>query len=285
MATARVPRRIGELPEKVPADGYFGVHLTFDDRLLLTYEAGSERCLDELIDGSWHPRFRAGPSKPSWFFAQLLADETLILVHSRTPGPEAPNAVLVDSGGRELDRRYLGDGIGHCQADGAGNIWVGYFDEGIYGDQDLGHQGLVKFGPAGRPEFQFLRDAGHLPVIDDCYALNVSGGDEAWLCYYSSFVLVQVRANKAELMLTDVPVHGSGAVMLDRKRRSCGFWSSYKKDSRIQIVDLETKSCTRLPLRTEDGDRFPRWAGAARGGRLILRHGRRLYEFDLNIDL
>ncbi len=285
MVPTRIPHRIVELPDAIPADEYFGIDLTFDDRLLLTYEAGKEACLDELIDGSWHPRFRADTSKLSWHFAQLYLDETLLLVNSRTRGPQEPNAIVIEPSGRELDRWYLGDGIEHCQVDATGNTWGGYFDEGVFGDQNLGHQGLIKFDCHARPAFQFQRDAIAVPPIYDCYALNVTGRDEAWLCYYDAFPLVRVRADKPELISKETPVAGSKAVVLDRNQQHCAFWSGYNKDSRVHVLNLETMECTKIPLRAEDGKKFPRWVRAARGSRLILDHGRSLYEFDLNTDL
>ena len=169
--------------------------------------------------------------------------------------------------------------------DAIGNTWVGYFDEAVFGNQNLGHQGLIKFDCHARPAFQFQRDAINVPPIFDCYALNVAGRDEAWLCYYDPFPLVRVQADKPELILSETPVAGSKAIMLDRKRQHCAFWPGYNKDSRVHIVDLETKECLRIPLRTEDGKKFPRWVRATRGSRLILDHGRGLYEFDLNTDL
>ena len=45
-----------------------------------------------------------------------------------------PNAVLYDADGQVVSEHVLGDGIGHALADSAGQVWVGYFDEGIYGN-------------------------------------------------------------------------------------------------------------------------------------------------------
>lgn len=285
MEPARVPRWIAELPKSRSTDDAFFVDLSFDSRLLLTYRTERESCLDELIDGSWYPLFRADPSKHRWCIAQPLANETLLLVYPRTRGPLEPNAILVDSSGREGERWYLGDGIEHCQSDAAGNIWVGYFDEGVYGHQALGQQGLVKFDQGGQPQFQFQRDAGGFPAISDCYALNVTGQEEAWTCYYTDFPLVRIRNNKAELILDQAPAEGSGAMTLDRIGRNCALWSDYEKSSLAHIVDLETRAYRKVPLTTADGQTFPAWACAARGSRLVLALNSALYEFDLNSDL
>ena len=40
----------------------------------------------------------------------------------------------------ELRRQFvLGDGIKHVQTTAAGDIWVGYFDEGVYGNYGWGN--------------------------------------------------------------------------------------------------------------------------------------------------
>ena len=55
----------------------------------------------------------------------------------RTEGPDR-NAVLYDSDGQVVSEHVLGDGIGHVLATSAGQVWVGYFDEGIYGNYGRG---------------------------------------------------------------------------------------------------------------------------------------------------
>ena len=51
----------------------------------------------------------------------------------RRDGPDR-NAVLYDADGQVVSEHVLGDGIGHVLATSTGQVWVGYFDEGIYGN-------------------------------------------------------------------------------------------------------------------------------------------------------
>lgn len=100
-------------------------------------------------------------------------------------------ALIFDgTGSRVLDRLDLGDGSQHLQTTPEGKIWVGYFDEGVYGS-GIGAEGLVCFDGKGQPLFRYAELAKKLglPFIDDCYALNVNN-NTVWTCYYSDFPLV-----------------------------------------------------------------------------------------------
>lgn len=107
------------------------------------------------------------------------------------------NAKVYDSSGALRREFLLGDGIQHVQIDGKGNTWVGYFDEGIYGNFGWGHPngpvgsaGLTCFNNIGEKLWGFQPPAG-FDVISDCYALNVSK-DGVWTYYYTGFPLVRI---------------------------------------------------------------------------------------------
>ena len=97
----------------------------------------------------------------------------------------------------------LGDGIGHVLATSSGQVWIGYFDEGIYGnygwgradtDEPVGAYGIVRFSPELAPVWHYPRytEVGPWDAISDCYALNVDGTC-AWACYYADFPVVCIR--------------------------------------------------------------------------------------------
>ncbi|MCA2186398.1 hypothetical protein LDL05_15120 [Nonomuraea cavernae] len=111
------------------------------------------------------------------------------------------NAAVYDADGQLLRKGVLGDGIADVQTTLSGDIWVSYFDEGVYGNfgwgeadspAPIGSPGLIRFRSdlslAWRYPYQ--REFG---AISDCYALNVTG-DEAWAYYYTDFPIVRVRA-------------------------------------------------------------------------------------------
>ncbi|MBV8650453.1 MAG: hypothetical protein JO255_03235 [Alphaproteobacteria bacterium] len=125
-------------------------------------------------------------------FDRLDAQHWLV-VAARCADGEA-NARLFDEQGSVTRRFCLGDGIKHVQCDGARRIWVGYFDEGVFGNQgwkpntslDAPMLGLNRFDENG------LMTWAHTDhELYDCYAMNVMP-DAVWACYYSNFPILRI---------------------------------------------------------------------------------------------
>ena len=81
----------------------------------------------------------------------------------RSDGPDR-NAVTYDSDGQVVSEHVLGDGIAHVLATSTGQVWVGYFDEGIYGNygwgradsqEPIGAYGIVRFSPGLEPAWRY----------------------------------------------------------------------------------------------------------------------------------
>jgi hypothetical protein len=76
----------------------------------------------------------------------------------RRDGPDR-NGVLYDTDGQVVAERVLGDGIGHVLATSSGQVWIGYFDEGIYGNcygPDHDRLALAELGAdRARPAVQY----------------------------------------------------------------------------------------------------------------------------------
>jgi hypothetical protein len=91
----------------------------------------------------------------------------------------------------------LGDASKDVQTTSDGKIWVSYFDEGVYGG-GIGQHGVVCFDSRTGAIFKYsdFAEQHELPLIDDCYAMNVVGDDEVWLSYYSDFPLVSIKTFK-----------------------------------------------------------------------------------------
>ena len=120
----------------------------------------------------------------------------------RRDGPDR-NAVLYNADGQVVSEHVLGDGIEHVLATSTGQVWAGYFDEGIYGNygwgradsqEPVGAYGIVRFSPGLEPAWHYPQytEVGPWDAIGDCYALNV---DDTciWACYYSDFPVVRIR--------------------------------------------------------------------------------------------
>ena len=63
----------------------------------------------------------------------------------RRDGPDR-NGVLYDADGQVVAEGVLGDGIGHVLATSDGQVWIGYFDEGIYGNYGWGQADTERAG-------------------------------------------------------------------------------------------------------------------------------------------
>lgn len=138
---------------------------------------------------------------------QLLPDGNALLVSTRCKrfgdGTHEFNARIYDTHGVLQTEFLLGDGIQHLQTDKRGNIWVGYFDEGVYGNFGWGGSGIA--GPVGAAGLLCFNTLGeklwkYQPVsgtdfISDVYALNVFG-DEAWAYYYTDFPVIRIGRDR-----------------------------------------------------------------------------------------
>lgn len=110
------------------------------------------------------------------------------------------NATIYGTDATVRRQLLLGDGIGHIQTDLNGNIWVGYFDEGIYGnfgaelaDGPFGSAGLSCFNSHGKKLWDFQPPEG-VDNISDCYALNITPSG-AWCYYYTGFPIVHIDSD------------------------------------------------------------------------------------------
>ena len=104
--------------------------------------------------------------------------------------------------GALLARFMLGDGIEHIAIDSADRIWVGWFDEGMFGQEwsvpglewPPCSNGVACFAPDGSvvdvPAWP--KEAG---IIADCYALTPTGSG-VWTSPYTDFPLVRFVPGK-----------------------------------------------------------------------------------------
>jgi hypothetical protein len=156
---------------------------------------------------------------------QPLPDGRVLVVGARcrwTPDGVDPNAFVLDRSGQVVASAVFGDGIEHVATTPRGQIWVGYFDEGILGNlgwggpgpEPIGARGLVRFDESLEVAWEFPDDTP-FDTIFDCYALNVADED-VWVCYYMDFPVVRITDGKVTGWPTEV--HGPHAVVTDGYR-------------------------------------------------------------------
>jgi hypothetical protein len=175
---------------------------------------------------------------------QPLPQGRIVVVGARAkwrPEGADRNAIVYDADGNVLAEETLGDGIEHVFTTRAGHIWVGYFDEGVYGNYGwggsgptpLGACGLARFSPDLQPDWQFPYD-NPWDAISDCYALNIDG-DTAWTCYYIDFPIVRVHEGVLTGWRNDI----DGAKTLAVGDSRVALYGGYGADhNRLVVGDL-----------------------------------------------
>ncbi|MET9607280.1 hypothetical protein ABZZ17_19720 [Streptomyces sp. NPDC006512] len=108
--------------------------------------------------------------------------------------PGERNGQVFDRSGRPVRRFALGHRLLHLQADRRGNFWTGYADEGIYSDDPVSAQALVRWDSRGNT-LEDLRPAELYRMVAGINALNVTDS-VAWAAYWPGSPLAQKRAGE-----------------------------------------------------------------------------------------
>jgi hypothetical protein len=163
----------------------------------------------------------------------------------------------------------LGDASEDLQTTASGQIWVSYFDEGVYG-AGIGAAGLICFDSTGTPVFKYsdLAQTGKVPFIDDCYALNVISEDEVWLCYYADFPLVCLRG--FELQYPTKKLGPTRSLAITNGMAICSTAYAPGQLLRQSLTDADDDTAL-SPVDERGNIIVPPFSATARGSRLCLR--------------
>lgn len=204
--------------------------------------------------------------------------------------PLGHNAVVYTALGARRSSFAIGDAVEHVQTAADGSIWVGYFDEGVFGGGDLSPHGVVCFAPDGTPVFRYsaLAREHSLPGVDDCYAMNVAPEGDVWLFYYTDFPLVRLHDRwpaRVWRVSGDAPIIGSHAFAVAGDRAL--FVGGYRRHERLFLVALDSPSGPTVEevgvvdARGDPLQREPPWRAFARGSVLYLHTVSDLVAIDL----
>lgn len=191
---------------------------SYDARLLLSTENGETNQLELHGLSATFP------------LVDRFADGSVVVVGPRSSyRPETKgeaNASIYNGRGEKIAEFAMGDGIADVQVDPADRIWVGYFDEGVFGNfgwgehgeesAPMGSRGLLCFDRNGAKLWEFESPEGIGP-IDDCYALNVSKL-AAWVYYYSDFPFARIDLTSLEVSAWTTAGPGGGSFATDGER-------------------------------------------------------------------
>lgn len=186
--------------------------------------------------------------------------------------------------GRQEAVLDLGDASNDVQTTPDGKIWVSYFDEGVYGRGIGNQQGLVCFDSAGHPIFKYFDFAmdNKLPLIDDCYAMNVVSEHEVWLSYYSEFPLVAIKDFQVQRVWEGFGCVGGPFGVFEN---SIVFPKCYARPKSELVRRTLTEPVQSESLEVNDSQGEPirgRFKSAARGSKFFLWTESDLYELCQN---
>ncbi len=214
---------------------------------------------------------------------QPIGFENWLLVRRRLKDPADRNAYLYSASGQFLRSFHAGDGIEYVQATEDGQIWVAFFDEGIFRwpPTEPGPHGLVCFDEYGELTFKYsdIAERHGLPFVDDCYALNVCSNEELWLYYASEFPLVRLLNRRFDQAWSDLRITGSRGFAV--KDDYALFAGGHDNRDRLFLVSLVTVKKVDLKPVDRHGSPIKFDEAFGRSGRLYLRSGSILFAVDL----
>ncbi len=210
----------------------------------------------------------------------------------RRDGPDR-NGVLYDAGGQVVAERVLGDGIGHVLATRDGQVWIGYFDEGIYGnygwgqaatEEPVGASGIVRFSPGLAPVWHYPKytEVGPWDAVSDCYALNVD--DQcAWACYDSDFPIVCICDGTVTGWHNDIKGASALAVAGSRVALFGGYGPDHDRLALTELRPDRAQPASEYRMVLPDGEPLPADIQViGRGSRLHFLTGTSWYQLDMD---
>ena len=137
----------------------------------------------------------------------VLLDGTIVVAGARCSwlgSSTVPNAALFSRDGALIRRGLLGDGVASITGAGESSFWVGYFDEGIFGNSGwqppgpgaVGAPGLVRLDRSFEVVWSYPGDS--VEAIDDVPHLNLVG-DVVWLTYDSGYPVARIAAGRVSV--------------------------------------------------------------------------------------
>jgi len=233
-----------------------------------------------------HPSEKIGISFP---LVQQFRDGRWLVIEARTD-PVTPNAFVFDADFRLLRAFYLGDGIQAVLVGQNNRIWVGYFDEGIFGafnpqppkghmSYRYGPSGLLRCDDNGKIEFSYNTQHPSKP-IGDIGALTLDETGTAWFCPDTDF-LASVSGDHVDYALPKAPVAMAEAISVSRDY--IAFFGGYQKSSMVAVMHRASQRLRLVQLHRPDGDTLSPIRIATRGTRAIAVADNRLFRLDQQV--
>ncbi len=207
----------------------------WDDDMRLSIFDGVAETDEAIMPSSTHP------------FVDQMADGRWLVVGSRAQEGEK-NARIYSVNGQMEHEMILGDGIENLLCSPDSTIWVGYFDEGVFGGPNadgswpVSSGGIVQFDASGTPLWSFNDQVRENHSIADSYAMTLSG-TELWACFYTDFPITRISGGQPVFWSNSVYGAKAIAVKDDIVMLGGGYGDCA---NRITVVKLDGKSSREL---------------------------------------
>ena len=231
-------------------------------------------------------RIHVRGERPSFSYVDAVGDGILLVAARcswQRKGAEK-NAVVLSQDGTVQRRFTLGDGIQDLRVSPSNEIWVSYFDEGIFGNrgwnnpgpEPIGSAGLVCFGPSGERRVDYDAAAAGTDTICDAYAMNVDRDGEIWICFYTEFPIVRLHEGR----YTRWSYGTAGASVIAAWETRALLIGDYGAPERARVVELRHDGTTRvieeLTVVTPEGAPIGSMRAVAIGSDVYFFDGRRV---------
>ncbi len=202
---------------------------------------------------------------------QILSDGKILVVssrcHRRKDGTHENNAKIFIQDGSLETEFCLGDGIEDIQVDSSDRLWVGYFDEGIFGNfgwggyadtgytEPIGSSGLECFDKNGEGVWSFSpADGFDSPA--SVYALNACR-DGVWVVYYTDFPIVKIdQQNRVTAWNTNLSGTSQIAVSGELLLAYGGYAEKSKECLLLHLGDGNAQRLANVKLDFPDGSKL-----------------------------
>jgi len=192
-----------------------------------------------------------------WPKVDKLPDGRWLVVASRCAWNQR-NVSIFNPDGSRAENFAVGDGVGPIVCLPDGRLWVGYIDQGVFGDPRRKHpasSGLAAFDINGACVGRFVHQEY---AICDCYALGATG-TVVWACTYTDFPIIRIDGDG--IRLWDNSIDGAFAIAANDTHVILA--GGYHPDAnRLVLLRLEGRNAVPVDefrLATDDGKIA--WAG------------------------
>lgn len=163
-----------------------------------------------------------------------------------------PNCFIFDKDRKFKAMFRIGDAVEKLLVDKNYNIWVGYFDEGAFGSDNLSTRGINCFAKDGKLVTSFFGDKRFsISAIDN---LNIGDDGIIYICSWDDNKILEIKEGNLRIIEDKIPAGSPDALMITDKYY-IKLGAGYRKGDPFQT--LEEGAYTSLSLKTGESYNSP----------------------------